>query len=88
MAIKVDFNSQIWKEGKIYVAYAPQIDISSCGETREKAKKNLSEAVEAFLEEAEKMGTLRNILQEGGFIDEEHAWHAPKVFIEKLSIAF
>lgn len=52
MAIKIDFNSQIWKEGKMYVAYAPQLDISSCGETREKAKKNLREAVEGFLEEA------------------------------------
>ncbi|MBI5754857.1 type II toxin-antitoxin system HicB family antitoxin [Candidatus Peregrinibacteria bacterium] len=85
--IKIDFNSQIWKEGKMYVAYTRELDISSCGGTKEKAKKNLREAVEGFLEEAERMGTLQNILREGGFVDGEQMWQAPKIFIERLSIA-
>lgn len=54
----IEFRSEVWKEGKMYVAYSPELDVSSCGPTLEKAKANLKEAVELFLEEAEKMGTL------------------------------
>jgi len=53
----INFTTQVWKEGKMYVSYTPELDISSCGETAAKAKRNLLEAVECFLETAEKMGT-------------------------------
>jgi len=46
------------------VAYAPELDVSSCGGSPAKAKRNLLEAVRLFLEEAESMGTLGRILQE------------------------
>jgi predicted RNase H-like HicB family nuclease len=42
------------------------LDVSSCGGTKEKALKNLKEAVGFFLEEAEKLGTLEQILEEAG----------------------
>lgn len=51
----------------MYVAYALEFDVSSCGGTKDKALKNLKEAVRLFWEEAEKMGTLEQILEEGGF---------------------
>ena len=65
--MEIQFTSQIFKEGRVYVAYAPDLDVSSCGGTREKAQKNLLEAARLFLEEAEKMGTLEQILEEAGF---------------------
>ena len=46
------------KEGKVYVSYAKELDVSSCGKSIREAKKNLIEAVECFLETAEEMGTL------------------------------
>ena len=36
----------------MYVALCPELDIASQGETVEEAKKNLTEAVELFLEDA------------------------------------
>ena len=59
----IQFTMQIFKEGRLYVAYAPQLDLSSCGGTEAKAGKNLLEAVRLFLDEAERMGTLNQILE-------------------------
>ena len=63
----VQFTTRIFKEGRIYVAHALELDVSSCGGTKEKALKNLKDAVRLFLEEAEKMGTLEQILEEAGY---------------------
>ena len=49
------------------MAHAVELDVSSCGGTKEKALKNLKEAVRLFLEEAENMGTLEQILEEAGY---------------------
>lgn len=62
--MEIDFTTQVWKEGKVYVSYAKELDISSFGKTIKEAKKNLIEAVECFLETAEEMGTLDEILEE------------------------
>lgn len=46
------------------MAHALELDVSSCGGTKEKALANLKAAVRLFLEEAENMGTLHQILRE------------------------
>ena len=77
--MEINFTAQIWREGKTYVSYCPELDVSSCGNSSEKAKKNLIEAVAAFLEETKKMGTLKEILQESGFAKEgQKKWNAPE----------
>jgi predicted RNase H-like HicB family nuclease len=43
---------EIWKEGGMFTAYCPELDIASCGHTSEEAKKNLSEVIEIQLEES------------------------------------
>ncbi|MEA3463765.1 MAG: hypothetical protein U9R14_01690 [Patescibacteria group bacterium] len=68
MKDKINFTSQIWQEGNMFVSYNSELKVASCGETIEKARKNLKEAVELFIEETEKMGTLKEILEEAGFI--------------------
>ena len=67
-AMKIQFTSQIFHEGKMYVAYSPELDVSSCATTEAKAQKNLLEAVRLFLEVAEKKGSLDQILKEAGFV--------------------
>ena len=42
----------IQQEGKWYVSSCPELDVASQGRTVEKARRNLIEAVELFLEEA------------------------------------
>lgn len=55
--MQIDFDIIVFKENETYVAYCPELDISSCGNTVEHAKGMLKTAVRLFLEEAEKMGT-------------------------------
>lgn len=77
--MEIDFTTQTWKEGKMCVSYCPELDVSSCGKTTKEAKKNLLEAVEGFLGEAQKMGTLKEILRESGFMKEgQRKWKAPE----------
>ncbi len=57
----------IWKEGNMYTAYCPELDVVSCGRDIEEARKNLLEVIEIQLEEAAKLGTLRAFLENVGF---------------------
>ena len=43
----------IEREGDVYVALSPELDIASQGDTVESAKKNLVEALELFFESAD-----------------------------------
>ena len=63
-AREIQFAARIFKEGRTYVVHALELDVSSCGGSKEKALRNLKEAVRLFLEETEKMGTLDQILQQ------------------------
>jgi predicted RNase H-like HicB family nuclease len=46
------FTAAIHKEGDVYVALCPELDIASQGETIETSRANLREAIELFLETA------------------------------------
>ncbi|MGE5445160.1 MAG: type II toxin-antitoxin system HicB family antitoxin [Ignavibacteriales bacterium] len=88
-SMEIDLTMQLWKEGDMYVSYSPELDISSCGRTSQEAKKNLREAVEAFLEESDHMGTLQELLEESGFIKDETGWKRPQIITtEKVRFAF
>jgi predicted RNase H-like HicB family nuclease len=76
--MQIQFTSQVFKERKTYVAHAPELDVSSCGRSKEKAEKNLIEAVRLFLEEAARMGTLEQILEEAGYTRKKHRFEGPK----------
>ena len=73
----------------MYVSYCPELNVSSCGRTVTEAKKNLLEAMEGFLEEAKKMGTLKEILKESGFIKEnQKKWKSPEwISLEREKIS-
>ncbi len=62
----VEYNIQIWQEGKQFVAHAMPLDVMSAGPTPDQARQAVYEAVELFLETAAEMGTLSEILQESG----------------------
>jgi predicted RNase H-like HicB family nuclease len=86
--MEINFTTQVWKEGKTYVSHAKELEVCSCGRTIKEAKKNLIEAVECFLETAEKMGTLDQILEEAGFVKKRNVWKAPDIVsTEKTKIA-
>ena len=58
----IQFTTQVWREGDRYVGYAKELDVSTSGRSLAEVKTRLREAVEGFLEEAERMGTLEQIL--------------------------
>ncbi len=86
--MEIAFTTEVWKEGKIYISYAKELEVCSCGKTVKEAKQNLIEAVECFLETAEEMGTLDQLLKEAGFLRGKRMWKAPPIIsTERTSIA-
>lgn len=74
MANRVVFRAEFFQEGTVYVGIAPELDVSSFGESLEEAKRSLREAVEAFIGECEAMGTLEGVLEEAGFDRQGDSW--------------
>jgi len=77
--MEIQFTTQIFKGGRIFVAHTRELDISSCGGTQQTALRHLKEAVRLFLEEAEKMGTLEQILTEAGYLKRKSKLQGPKL---------
>ncbi len=79
---------EIFKEGDVYVALSPELNVSSFGDTIEDAKKSIKEAIGAFVEECERMGTLEEILEESGFSKTNNSWKSRQpVAEENLALA-
>jgi predicted RNase H-like HicB family nuclease len=64
--MKFHLTEEIWKEGNMYVAYCPELDISSCGENVQQAKQNLLETILINIEETKKAGTFEKFIEECG----------------------
>lgn len=83
MLLELEFNAEIFKEGDVYVGFCPELNVSSFGDDVEDAKRSLQEAVIAFLEECEEMGTLEEVLEEAGFFKDQSIWSSRKPLIEE-----
>lgn len=81
--MKLDFRIEIFKEGNQYVAIAPELNVSSFGDNPDKARESLKEAVELFLEECQRMGTLKEVLNESGFKLEKKSWFSPNPLVSE-----
>jgi predicted RNase H-like HicB family nuclease len=78
---EIDFTAQVWKEGATYVGYAPELDVSSCGDSVAQARARLREAVNLFLEECSRKGTLDAILSESGFAKRGRSYRPRRIII-------
>jgi predicted RNase H-like HicB family nuclease len=86
--IPIEYDIIIFKEDETYVAYFPELDVSSCGNSVEHAREMLKTAVRLFLEEAEKMGTIEDILEEAKYKkDTSGRWIPPKLVATELVTA-
>ena len=85
--MEIQFTTRIFKEGRTFVAHALELDVSSCGGTKDKALRNLMEAARLFLEEAEKMGTLEQILEEAGYSKTKQKIASPRfISVQRMSL--
>ena len=85
--MKILTRIEIFKEGDVYVALSPELNVSSFGETVAAAKEAIQEAIEAFIEECERMGTLEEVLEESGFSRIGDSWQSRKPVAEE-NLAF
>lgn len=80
---EIAYTMQVFKEGQFFVAHTPELDVSSQGRTVEEAKAHLRKAVEGFLEEAQRMNTLEDILVESGYQRTPTGWQAPDLLAQE-----
>ena len=76
---------EIWKEGNMYTAYCPELDVASCGRDVAEARKNLLEVIEIQLEETAKLGTLKEFLEDAGY---DLDTTKPTLQLDKQVVAF
>ena len=80
---KVMYKAEIFREGDCFVGLCRELDVSSFGDTPEDAKASLQEAIEAFLEGCESLGTLEGVLAESGFDKFGDMWKLRERIIEE-----
>ena len=68
--MKIEYTVQMWKEGDQFVAHAMPIDVVSSGQTPQKARAAVDEAVRLFLTTAQEKGTLEQVLEECSYLED------------------
>jgi len=86
MTERIVYRAEFFKEGDLYVGLAPELNVSSFGETLEEARRSLQEAVEAFAEACQTMGTFDEVMEESGFTKREDNWLARKLGASGLPV--
>ena len=66
-----------FKENDVIIAHCVALDVSSCGHDLEEAQRNIQDAVAGFVVACEKMGTLKEVLEESGFTRDGDEWVPP-----------
>ena len=85
---KLTFTAQIFKEGKQFVSFNPELRVASCGKTADIARENLKDAIRGFMLSAHKKGTLSDILEEAGFVRRKKSWHDPDLIsFDRMTVA-
>ena len=57
--MKVPLKNIVWKEGEFYVAQCLNVEVSSFGDSKEEALKNLQEALDLYFEDMPVDDTLK-----------------------------
>jgi predicted RNase H-like HicB family nuclease len=73
MKVQVKFTMpvEIRKKGRWFIALCPALDVVTQGETEEKAKSNLVDALVEFLLSCWDRGTLDQVMKDAGFVPSE-----------------
>ena len=86
--MEIEYSVQIWKEDGHFIAHAMPLDVASSGLTLESARRALEEAVRLFLDTAAEHGSLKEVLEEAGYVNESGQWRSPAwVAVERCCAA-
>jgi len=69
-----EYTGVVWKEPEGHVSKCPELGVASCGDSFDEALRNLREAVELYLENAEKLGIIDEV-QESLTTKEKYTAH-------------
>ena len=72
--VRIEYRSEVFDQDGQYVAVCPDLSVSSFDDTLESAESSLEEAVAAFLEGCDMLGTLDEVLEESGFTKADGTW--------------
>ena len=72
---------EFWREGALYLARSPELDMVAQGSSLEEAKRNLLEVVEIQFEEMKDLGTLDEFLLQAGYKPEDEIAESEKEII-------
>lgn len=78
--LDVEIEVLLVKEGDYWVSYAPSLKLSSYGDSKVEAKKGFSEALEIFISDTLRKGTLERLLIEYGWTLSSKAYQPPPGF--------
>jgi len=67
----------IFKEGDVFVAYTPTLDISTCADTLKEVKERFEELVIIYFKELERKNTTAEVLTDLGWQKVKQSWQAP-----------
>jgi hypothetical protein len=84
--VSLPINVMRCRETKEFVVHTPALDVSSCGKTESQALRMFGEAVQLFLSELERMGTIDDVLTELGWTKVERPnihWVPPELLHQK-----
>lgn len=84
---KLDFQAVLpvtfLREDGQFVAYSPALDLSTCGDSFERAQERFAEVAQLFFEEAHKMGTLEDVLLDLGWTKKDRQLTPPVVVAQE-----
>jgi len=82
----IKISVSFFREGKVFVAYSPALDISTSGKDFKEVKQRFDEVVQIFFDETLKRGTLDEALGELGWQKVKNNWEPPKVIAHETEI--
>ena len=66
-----------FEEGTVIIAHCVPLDVSSCGNDLQEARRNIRDVVTEFIRTCEELGTLEELLEESGFLRSGEYWISP-----------
>ncbi|MBI5245264.1 MAG: hypothetical protein HY922_16500 [Elusimicrobia bacterium] len=65
--IKAEIQFVILREGRKFIAYAPALDMATCGKSFDEALRRSKDLIQIFIEETVRHGTMEQALEELGW---------------------
>ena len=85
--LEAELPVEVKRNGGVYLASCPLLDVCSQGLTRKKALANLGDALYLFFRSCYERGTLTRVLKESGFVPRKAPGRKPPLTL-RVSIPF